>query len=367
MYQMKIAYLAAAHSIHTVRWVNEMARRGHKVHLITMHPPTVNNPVDSSVNIHVLPFRPPLGYFLNVWHLKWLLKDIQPQLLHTSYASGYGTLSRMSGYHPTLLSVWGSDVFLFPYESRLKEKILRKNLATADYIAATSSALKNQTEKFIKPKRPITVTPFGVDCSKFKPHKEFTTQKEFVVGTVKNLEPVYGIEYLIEAFAIVKAKYRGTKQLRLSIAGEGSLKKRLMNLAVKLGIGNSTNFLGFVPHVEVPKVLNQFSVFTCLSISESFGVAVLEASACGIPVIVSDTGGLPEVAKNNETGFIVPSRNPDAAAEAIIKLIEDEALRKRMGAEGRNFVLQNYEWKDCASRMEKLYEDIITMDVKGII
>jgi L-malate glycosyltransferase len=360
MKSIKVACLASADSIHTVRWVNEMTRWGHQVHLITMLPPAEHNSIDNAVEIHLLPFPAPTGYFLNKWQLKRLLKRIKPDLLHTHYASGYGTLSRLSDFHPTLLSVWGSDVFVFPYQAKWKEKILRLNLAAADYIASTSHIMKQQTEKFVAPKHPITITPFGVDCEKFKLFNEFKNSDEFIVGTVKGLEENYGIEYLIRAFAILKKNYQGAKQLKLLIAGIGSLENQLKTLTAELGIANETEFLGYVPNSDVPKILNRFSVSVCVSVSESFGVAVIEASSCGIPVVVSDVGGLPEIVKNNETGFIVDSKNPEATASAIMKLIEDPELKKRMGTAGRNYVLKNYEWNENASRMKKLYQIIMS-------
>lgn len=356
---MKIAYLASAFSIHTVRWVNEMTKRGYEVHLITMHPPRTENPIDNNVSIYILPFSPPAGYFLNKWHLKKLLSRISPSLLHTHYAGGYGTLSRLSGFHPTLLSVWGSDIFDFPYQAKWKEKILRKNLAAPDYITCTSHIMKIQTKKFVNPKYPISVVPFGVDCQKFKPLEGIRNDDEFVVGIVKTLEENYGVKYLMEAFAMVRKNYIGSKRLRLLIVGEGPLKNQLKSLAKELEVENETDFLGYVPHSDVSRILNRFSVFVSVSDSESFGVAVIEASACGIPVIASDAGGLPEVVKHGETGFIVPRRNPQRTAEGIMKLIESPKLRDEMGRAGRNFVLQNYEWNENTSRMEKLYKKIM--------
>ena len=100
--------------------------------------------------------------------------------------------------------------------------------------------------------------------------------------------------------------------------------------------------------------------------SESFGVAVIEAEACRIPVVVSDIGGLPEVVQDNVTGFIVPPKNPEATAEAIEKLILDENLRNKMGVAGREFVLKNYEWSKNAKIMENLYKTIIRAKSKKL-
>ena len=166
------SFLVGHSSIHTVKWVNEMALRGHEVHLITMHPGTEE--LHQNIQVYKLPFNPPHGYYLNTWHLKRLLQQINPDILNTHYASGYGTLARLSGFHPNLLSVWGSDVFDFPYESRIKMKIMQRNMAAADQIASTSNIMKQQTEKIYRPNKEITITPFGVDSDsldRLKPTK----------------------------------------------------------------------------------------------------------------------------------------------------------------------------------------------------
>lgn len=354
----RIAFLAAAHSIHTIRWVNGMAQRGHDVHLLTMHSPNPSNPIDPAVSAHRLPFSPPLGYFLNCWRVRRVLREIKPDLLHTHYASGYGTLSRLADFHPTLLSVWGSDVYDFPYQSSWKQALLRRNLEAADYLASTSHALKAQAGRFVRPGRVIVVTPFGVDCDLFCPGAG-ARNCEFVVGTVKSLEPGYGIGYLIEAFADAKQRVGKATPLKLVIAGAGSQQEHLQILARRLGLAGETEFLGAVPHAAVPDVLRRFSVYIAPSEAESFGVGVLEASACGIPVVVTNIGGLPEVVVDGVTGFIVPSRTPAAIADAIVELAHNEDLRREMGGAGRAFVLAHYRWSQSLAVMEGLYRQVL--------
>jgi len=353
---MKIAFLAAHSSIHTVKWVNEMALRGHDVYLITMH--HGEEKLNKNIKVYNLPFQAPWGYYLNASYVKKILNNIKPDILNTHYASGYGTLARLSRFHPNLLSVWGSDVFDFPYKSKFNMHVIKKNLKAADRIASTSLIMKKQTETLYKPKKDIALTPFGVDCERFKPVKNNKRDDDkVVVGTVKKMEPKYGIKILIKAFALLKQRIN--KKIELVLVGGGNQEKELKKLAETLGIADLVSFVGRVPHKDVPKWLNSFDVYVTLSESESFGVAVLEASACGIPVVVSDVGGLPEVVVNEKTGYIVPRNNPEMAAYMLEKLINDESLRVKMGAEGRSFVLANYEWKENADRMEKLYREII--------
>lgn len=352
---MKLAFLAGHSSIHTVKWVNEMALRGHEIHLITMHPGT--EALHQNIQVYKLPFNSPHGYYLNTWHLRRLLQQIDPDILNTHYASGYGTLARISGFHPNLLSVWGSDVFDFPYESMMKKKIMQRNLSAADRIASTSHIMKKQTEAIYKPDKEIAETPFGVDCEKLRPMEVSRDKTKIRIGTVKKMASKYGIATLIEAFAIVKNEYRG--DIELVLVGGGPEEEDLKMLARKLDIGNHVEFVGPIPHDKVPEYLNSFDIYVALSINESFGVAIIEASACSVPVVVSDAGGLPEVVVDGQTGFIIPRNNPEEAAEKLLRLLLNSQLRKDMGNAGRQFVLDNYEWKENADRMERLYEEVI--------
>jgi len=220
--------------------------------------------------------------------------------------------------------------------------------------------MARQTSKYCG--KPITVTPFGVDCSQFLPFKsQLADSEEFVVGTVKSLEPKYGIEFLIRGFALFSKKCAG-RRVRLVIAGHGSLKQSLQNLTRDLCIDRLTDFVGPIPHERVPELLSRFSVFAALSVmdSESFGVAVIEASACELPVVVTSVGGFPEVVVDGITGIVVPPRDPSAAAAAFSTLMEDADMRHKLGAAGREFVLKNYEWSENAGRMNQLYKSILT-------
>jgi|SRR5690554_3966193 len=353
---MKIAFLSPGNSIHTVKWVNEISFRGHEVFLITMHPP--KELLNKGINCINLPFSAPAGYYLNGPILKRILNKIKPDILNTHYASGYGTLARLSGFHPSLLSVWGSDVFDFPFQSRMTLRLIRKNLEEADFIASTSHVMQKQTESILKTPKEIAVTPFGIDCKQFSPMGNNRNNEKLRIGTVKSLAPKYGISCLIEAFNLAVKK--GLKNAELVLVGGGPQENELKELTINLGIDKYVSFVGAVPHSEVPRWLNSFDIYVALSQSESFGVAILEASACELPVIVSNVGGLPEVVVNRETGFIVGREDNEAAAAKILELVNNNELRSNMGHKGRNFVLKNYEWSCCVDKMECLYERIIS-------
>jgi glycosyltransferase involved in cell wall biosynthesis len=135
----------------------------------------------------------------------------------------------------------------------------------------------------------------------------------------------------------------------------------LQSLAAELGIAERAHFAGAVPHAEVPAWLHRFDLYAAPSRldSESFGVAVIEAGACGLPVVVSDAGGLPEVVLHERTGLVVPREDVAALQAALTRLVLDASLRARLGACGRTHVAQSYAWPRCVERMEAVYERTI--------
>ncbi|MBV6624173.1 MAG: glycosyltransferase [Rivularia sp. (in: Bacteria)] len=362
---MKIAFLSGANSIHTVRWVNALAERGYEVHLITQH--QAIDSIHNSVILHTLPFKSLLGYYLNTFSLKRILKNISPQLLHVHRASGYATLARLSDFHPFILSVWGSDVYEFPYNSPIHYNTVRNNLLAADWVCSTSEVMAKQTKDICPELKNLSITPFGIDMEKFYSNAEYKNSNVITVGTIKTLAPKYGIDILIKAFAKVHKELGNNvpdiaNKLRLLIVGGGKDQEKLELLVKQLEITEITKFTGRVSHIEVPKYMNHLDIYVAVSRfdSESFGVAVIEASACALPVIVSNVGGLPEVVQNEVTGIIVEQENIQSTADAIIRFIQDPILRKNMGTAGRHHILENYEWNENVTRMEKVYEQVLS-------
>jgi glycosyltransferase involved in cell wall biosynthesis len=354
---MRICYLSDAASQHTIKWAQYFSAHHHNVQIISFRQ-SEEPQVQQWTQVISPRWQSKLDIFFSAPRVRRLIENFKPDIVHAHYASSYGTLGRLCRFHPFLLSVWGSDVYDFPRRSWLHRKLLQANLAAADHLCSSSKNMAAETQRYWP--KPVSITPFGVDCDLFRPSFVPTnSENEFVIGTIKALEPPYGIDYLLRAFALLTRKYAGRKKLRLAIAGDGSLRKSLERLAADLGIRNDVSFLGHIAHSQVPQLLNTFSVFCALSLSESFGVAILEASACQLPVVVTNIGGLPEVVRDNLTGFIVSAHNAQAAADAVAKLIEDSSLRCNFGEAGRKFVLENFEWSENAKRMENVYESLL--------
>jgi len=370
---MKLLLLASPTSTHTIKWAKSLAKKDVDIFIFGL------SDYDKSVyenfeNIKVYS----LGYKRNIIMgkegnvsklrylkalpaIKKIIKSYKPDIVHAHYASSYGLLGALSGFHPLIISVWGSDIFNFPRKSFLHKRLIKFNLKKADKILSTSNIMAKETQRYTN--KEIQVTPFGVDLNIFKPMKveSIFVEKDIVVGTIKALEKKYGIDYLIRAFQIVSSRHPRLP-LRLLIVGNGSQEEDLKKLVSKLDIKNKVIFAGRIKHTEVPKYHNMLSIFLAISISncESFGVAVIEASACEKAVVVSNVGGLPEVVEDLKTGLVVPPKDPKKTAEMIEKLIFDQNLRKALGKAGRQRVKKFYDWQENLQKMINIYTETIS-------
>lgn len=360
---MKIALISAANSVHTVRWANYLAKRGNEVCVFSCaeHTPK-DDSFDESVKIVLLKFSAPLGYYLNACQLRKAIKEYAPDVVNVHYASGYGTLGRWAGLNKALLSVWGSDVYEYPYQNAFNKYVITKNLSYYRYLASTSHCMARQANKLVD--REFYVTPFGVDTKSFLP-REVIDKDGYLIGTVKTLDNKYGIDVSIKAFAelldLLKANGRDeiADSITYEIYGRGNQLQQLQDLTQQLGVADKVKFMGYVENKSLPDVLNRFDVFCCTSREESFGVAVVEAMACGVPAVTSDAEGFAEVMVDGETGRVIEREDYQATAQALYDLIIDEDLRKRYGVAGRRRVEELYDWDANVDYMLSIYKKII--------
>lgn len=343
-----------------MRWANGLSERGHDVHLLSLDDPSPD--ILPAVHQYKLPYGSPFGYFLAARKLRWLLERIKPDLLNTHYATGYGVLGRRSGFMPNLLSAWGSDIYDFPDKSRWHRGTLVNNLNRATALGATSQAMAIKMRALSR--TPVFVTPFGIDETVFSPRMVQHASGRIIIGTVKTLEALYGIDTLIQAFARLKKRLAAAhpdvaKRLMLRIYGGGSQFHMLNAMVTDLGLNDCVELKGQIPHCQVPAALDDLDIYVALSRRDSFGVAILEASSCGVPVVVSDADGPAEVVLDGVTGFVVPIEDAEAASRKLEALVLDPELRARMGAAGRMRVRDHYSWSHSLDLMQQVYRETL--------
>ncbi len=354
---MKICYLGENISVHNQKWIKALSEQEN----IDLHVITFNRGVKfDNVNYHFLKeyTKSKADYLLNIPGVKTIVQNVNPDILHAHYASSYGFIGSCCNFHPFIITGWGADIFDSTNNPILK-RMIKQSFVKADALTVLSKITQDEMKKLTDKK--VELIPFGVDTKRFVPNSG--KQNNIIrIGTVRTLRVKYGVEYLIRAFALLYNKF---PHITLEIVGEGELRESLENLCRSLGVSERVSFHGFVnQQTEFKKyssILSQLDIFAILSImdSDTFGVACVEASACGIPVVATNVGGLPEVIKDGITGIIVPPKNPVRTAEALETLITNESLRLEMGQAGRKNVVENYDWEKCVQKMVNLYNQLL--------
>ena len=350
---MRVVYLADAPYIHTRRWVRHFARAGWDVHVISFRPAEIEG-----ATVHYVHGFERIGrarYFVHARRVRRLVAGLAPDLLHAHHLTSYGFLAGLCDVHPTLVSVWGTDILEAPEWTPLHHRMTRFALGRADHVTATGLRLANATLRYMPRAKPVTVVSYGVDLDRF-PLRDAVVRPVPVVGTVGRLSQEKGLDVLVRAIAQISGEGRA---LRLLIVGDGPERGKLEQLVDRLGIGDVTEFRGEVSHDAVPAALAELDIFAMPSLAEGFGVAALEASATGLPVVASDVHGIPDVVDHPRTGLLVPPGSAAALATALTRLLDNGDLRNELGTAGRAFVKRHYRWQDNAEQMERLYRDLL--------
>jgi glycosyltransferase involved in cell wall biosynthesis len=357
---VKVVYLADAPYVHEQRWIRHFVARGAGCEVISFRPATIEG-----AKVHHIGGGEALGkarYILNARRVRSLINRLQPDIVHALHLTSYGFLGALSGRHPLLLSVFGTDILEAPRLSPFHRWLTRYALSRADVITATGLHLATETTRYARRGMPVLSIPYGVDLARFRPEPR-AGGGPAVVGSVARLSPEKGLPYLIEAFARVRQQSGG--DLRLRIAGDttpspgGPERKSLSALATRLGVASAVDFAGWVPHDALPAFLQSLDVFVLPSTYEGFGVAAVEASAMALPVVASAVDGLPDVVCDGRTGLLVPPRDAGALAEAILRLVNDTRLRAAMGDAGRDYVARHFDWAANAAQMEQVYAAVL--------
>lgn len=352
----RILIIGSQNSIHTIRWANALVEQGYLVTVLTMH--DFLESFHENVEVIKLPFKNPYGYLLNIPFVKKIVKSYKPDIIHSFYAFGYGFLGRSTCYSPHIISVLGSDIYSDPEKIFLFKRIIKKNILSSDVICSTSNIMAEKIKEVTGQDREIKITPFGVDIEKFTKIPNLKDHDyELTLGTVKKLEDKYGVDILIKSFALFIKKFPDLKT-RLIIVGDGSKEEELINLSKSLNVYEKCEFVGSVIHEEVPRWLNKFDIFLALSRSESFGVSVIEAMSCELPVIVSNVGGLKEVTQNDETGLIVPNEDPVEVSKKVEYLYQNPKQASELGKNARSEVILKYSWKKSVEIMNNIYKSL---------
>lgn len=362
---MKVLLLSDTYSEHTEKWALGLADCGLEIGLFSFNKAAYEWHQHKNITVFFEPERKinaeksltKLAYLKYVTVLKKIIKHFKPDILHAHYATSYGLVGALTNFHPYIISSWGTDVMKFPHKNFVAKSILGFNYKMADLLCATSYTISDYIK--LVTDKPVSVIPFGIDTEKFKPQKVESLFKngEFVVGSIKPVETIYNINILIQSFATLHLKY---PNMRLLIVGDGTASKSLRELSKTLGVEDKVTFTGRIPFHEISTYYNMLDVLVNVSEYESFGVSVIEAMACGKPVIVTNVGGLKEIVCDETLGLKVEPGNIEQTASAIATLMNNKEQYEKISVNAREHVMKNYNWENNLKQMIRAYKGLIS-------
>ncbi len=235
--------------------------------------------------------------------------------------------------------------FGLPYKEA-KRQLFLKTIERCDVLLLSTRKLGRVYSGLVDTSR-MHLVPVGVDTSVFRP----APAKGATIFASGFLNMRKGFEYLIRAMPKIIGE---VPEAKLVIAGDGIHRKYFEGIVAELGLQTKVAFLGRLSRQQMVKHYQNCSIFCLPSLFEPFGMVVLEAMACGKPIVATNAGGTPEVVRNGKNGLLVPPRNPEAIAGAIITLLSDRRKLERFGKNSRRLSL-SYDWETVVGKIERIY------------
>ncbi|MBK6328282.1 MAG: glycosyltransferase family 4 protein [Chloroflexi bacterium] len=308
---------------------------------------------------HNIPLYPstPQNLLRSIWALSKLVSREKYQLLNPHH--------RFAAIACNLLSIHNSVPIVSTVHETKTDRTIISALTFAPKAIVFSQAVKEnliQCHHFID--RDIFLVPMGVDVLPPHPEEVAVVKKEFLlsedtptVSCITRLSQEKGCETFLRAVALVLSRGSRAKFL---LVGDGPQKSELSVLAERLNIKEFLEFTGW--RNDVPAIIENSNFLVLPSISEGVGIAIIEGMALKKPTIGTLAGGIPEVIRDSETGLLVPSSDPEALANAIISLIEDQAFCRQLGLAGKKHYEERFSLKNMINRTLEVYT---TLSIQG--
>jgi N-acetyl-alpha-D-glucosaminyl L-malate synthase BshA len=345
-----------------------LADRGHDVHLISAEQPFRLSGFHAGLTLHRVQtpsyplFHEP-QYLLSIANrIVHVAQEQRLDVVHAHYAVPHATaavlarqvLAARGGAPPAIVTtLHGTDITVVGADPSYSD-IVAFSIAESDAVTAVSESLRRATVSELGVTRPIDVIPNFLDCAAYERIAAPELRQRYtrgeagtrVVVHVSNFRPVKRIDSVLETFALIAAAVPAV----LLLVGDGPDVAVARRLAHQFGIAPRVHFLG--AQENLLPLLSIADLFLLPSAQESFGLAAAEAMACGVPVVASNAGGLPEVIEHGTTGFLHPVGDVQAMAESGIALLTDERRHRQIAETAARRVRERF----CTDRVVPLYE-----------
>ena len=347
-----------------------LAEKGHEVHFITSSLPFRLEDGTANIFYHEVEvnqysvFRYPPYDLALASKMADVIKREGLDLLHVHYAiphsiSAYLAKEMVDRDVKIVTTLHGTDITVLGYDPSLSD-IIRFGIEKSDAVTAVSNDLAFQTKELLNIDKPIETVYNFIDHRIYYPREVDHLKQKYgirkdtkVISHISNFRKVKRVEDVIKVFHKVNLEM----DAMLLLIGEGPELSVICDLVKKLGLTERVRFLG--NQKRVAEMLSMSDVKLLLSEKESFGLVILEAMACGVPVIGTNVGGIPEVIEHGENGYICSLGDIDEISSYTIQLLKNPTLQKQMAESARNRAVHTFHQDRIVSQYEKIYHDTL--------
>lgn len=364
---MRILYFSEGYTVHDHRFLTKLVQSSHEVWYLSLNlNRSENRPVPSGVrvvewtgNVTGKPRKwDKIKLFLA---FRRILRNLQPSLVHAGPVQTCGLFVALARFKPFLLMSWGSDILFKPGESTLNRFITKFVISRANMIACDCAAVRDKiTELADYPLDKIIVFPWGVDLARFHPalshiklRKKLNWKQNKVVITTRSLERIYGTEVFLEAARMIVER---KPHVRFVMVGDGSLRPQVEDFIARHNLQDAIYLAGRVSYDMLPDYFNEADLYVSSSYSDGTSVSLLEAMACGLPVVVSALPSNREWISPGINGWLVPAGDSEALSSAIIEALEHGDKARAMGEANISIARQKADWNKNSDLLLEAYE-----------
>ncbi|MHA2092772.1 MAG: N-acetyl-alpha-D-glucosaminyl L-malate synthase BshA [Candidatus Kariarchaeaceae archaeon] len=342
----------------------QLAENGHEIHFLFYKRPFLLGDRDKLENItfHQID-RPSYALFSEIGapftiqsaaKIVKVARSEKIELLHSHYAIPHAVSSYLASNSiplKTIVTTHGSDTHTLGHDPSYNEMV-GLALKNTTCVTSVSNFLARETETVFKlPSDSVKVIYDFVDTQEFKPESE---NRSLSIVQASNFRPVKQVPLLVEIFSKVVGSFPSWS---LNLIGNGPEWPLCLRKVRELKIKDNVNFLGV--QTDIPKIFSEASILASSSKIESFGLTIAEGMACETPIWAPDTGGIPELCVNGETGFLYNQDDISDAVEKLSKLMENEDLRRKFGRNGRERINRYFSTEIIVKQFENLYKSAL--------
>lgn len=371
-HHLKILYCSQGYSPHDFRFLSALAQSGHEIHWLQLEQKRILENRSLPSSIHPVSWANDqnperwLNYCRLKKEFKKVIHSLQPDLVHAGPIQKVSFLAALNDFHPLISMSWGTDLLMDADRDLIWQAVTRFTLQRSDWLIGDCQAVQDKADSFGFHRERTTIFPWGIDLQMFKPsqspqlHQQRKWKDHFVILCTRNWEPRYGVELVVRAFgenAFVM------KNAILVLVGGGSQEGLLRKIADDSRLNDRVIFAGRVEYAALPAYYQAADLYISASHSDGSSVSLMEALACGCPVLVSDIIANREWVQNGNQGWLFKDGDWQALAEGMLHAYQQQDKQPFFRKNARQTALQKADWNKNFRSLLSTYDKVAGLNI----